>query len=299
MRNSIIALGLILSANTYALTIDLEVKAFQKVLFEKVDSDTLKKANASIEVKALGRVQQDGEVVNINNSQPPQYDYNKDMTLKLVNKNSLQLIDETDGINKVISANIDKTWTGKIKSIVINKDVYQSLYNEQIEALGGAIFGQFGVSQGNTAFSFSLELDNFECSKENDGLVVCMQTLTFKVSGSDEVSNPEYDAQKLAKAKAELKAAKDVLNSYVDSLDTFTRYDINSYISILREARDAFYGTESNISNKEVAKQVERLSSDIHAEILDSYNYTTAKGEYIRESFYSIIDRISKIEAKL
>jgi hypothetical protein len=299
MKKTIAALGLLVCTNTFALTVDINVNIFQKVLFEKVDSNTLLKIHSSAEVSATGVVQQEGQIANISESQPVKYDRNRDMKLVIKDKHSLQVIDSADGVNQVVTAKIDKKWSGKIKEIKIDKDIYESLYNNQLQQFGGSLFGQFGIQQGNVGFKASLELSDFECGKEFDELVECTQSLTFKISGSDEIVNEQEILANNKKAKNELKNAIEVINSYVGNLNYSTSYDINSYISILNEIKTEISDTERKVSKKEHAKLVSNINDSIQEEILDSYRYQTAKGEYIEQIFEQYLSQLKDIESKL
>lgn len=299
MKKTIAALGLLACTNTFALTIDMNVNIFQKVLFEKLDSNTLLKIHSSVETSATGVVKQDGQTVTVNESEPVQYDRNRDMKLVIKDKHSIRLIDSADGVDEVVTATIDKSWSGKIKKLKIDNKIYESLYNKQLETMGGSIFGQFGIQSDNVAFGFSIKLSDFECAKEYDGLVECMQSLKFNITGSDEVTNEQDAANNNSKAKTEIDSAINVVNSYIGNLNYSTKYDINSYITILKEIRNEIENTANKISNKDVASEISKLSSSINSEMLDSYKYQTAKGKYIDQMFETYLSSLKSIQSKL
>ncbi|WP_127716960.1 hypothetical protein [Halobacteriovorax sp. HLS] len=298
MKKTITALAVLACANTFALTVDLEVSVFQKILFEKTNSTTLSKIHSSAETKVKGVVKEGDQVANISESQPAEYNRDKNMLLIIKDKHSLQLIDTEDGINEVVTAKIDKSW-GKIKKIEIESDIYKALYNKQLEALGGAIFGNFGIAQDNVAFSFGLDLSNFECAKEYDGLVECYQTLTFKMTGSDEVENERSTQLKKQKQTEALDEASKELNSYIGNLEYRTSYDIQSYISILKEVKVKIDIAADNSTNSSIESELRNLSRNIYSEILDSLTYSTAKGQYIEQMFEDYSAKLKKIRVKL
>ncbi|OUR96727.1 hypothetical protein A9Q84_10320 [Halobacteriovorax marinus] len=299
MKKTVAALALLACANSFAVTVDIEVKAFQKVLFEKVSSNTLKKIHASMELEVTGVVKQDGKTVTINESQPAQYDRNTDMKIIIVDKHSVRLIDEADGIDEVVTAKIKKSFTGKIKDLVIDKDIYQSLYNKQLEQFGGGIFGQFGVASDNEAFSVELALSDFDCIKEYDGMVECHQTLTFKMSGSDEVAGSTNSTASSTKAEKEIDAAIAVADSYIPNLISSTKYGISSYITVITEVSNELIYTSSNISGPDARRAIESIRNDIQAEIMDSYSYTTASGQYISDYLKGIKTRLESTKKLL
>lgn len=290
MKKTIAALALLASANSFALSIDMEVKAFQKVLFEKTSSTTLEKIHTSMEVSVTGIVKNAGETVEISESAPAQYDRTKDMKIEIVDKHSVRLIDTADGINEVVTAKIDKSMFGKIKDLVIDKDIYQSLYNKQLQAFGGGIFGQFGVEGDNESFSMELSLSDFDCLKEHDGLVECHQTLTFKMSGDDKAE---------LTAKKEIENAIEVADSYIPNLNTDTSYGISSFITVLREVDNEIIYSASNTDNTEAAKKIIKIRNYIQSEITDSYNYSTISGESVKSILVEIRSALNSVSKKL
>jgi hypothetical protein len=287
MKKTITALALLACANTFALSIDMEVKAFQKVLFEKTSSTTLEKIHTSLEVSATGVVKNNGETITISESQPAQYDRTKDMKIILVDKHSVRLIDSTDGIDEVVTAKVKKSFSGKIKDLVIDKDIYQSLYNKQLAAFGGGIFGQFGVETDSEAFSMELSLSDFDCIKEYDGLVECHQTLTFKMSGDDK--------SELSSLK-EIESAISVVDSYLPRLDSDTSYGISSFITVLREVDNEII---SSAGNSEATKKLNKIRSYIQSEITDSFNYSTIKGSSVKSILIEIRDALQTVKKLL
>ncbi len=267
MKASLIALVTLLSANSYALTISSSASITQKVVFSYQDKKTVVKRYASASGNRQTSV--DGVVrEKVDNINFP-LDTEANMKLMMLDKNTVHLQDDSDGISQSTPAKV-KTSFGKISKIVINSEVYKSLYSEQLQALGVNLFGTNSIQGDSMKLDLSIDLSDFVCSREDSDLV-CTQEMSFKLFATDEFIG-----------KAELFKMLDeslkTTNSYIGGLDLNTTYSISAFNKVLEEIDSKLKVNGIKAHLKSASRDIKKVKDYIATDIRSNAGYSTIKG---------------------
>ncbi|MFT6604793.1 MAG: hypothetical protein ACJARO_002318, partial [Bacteriovoracaceae bacterium] len=228
----------------------------QKVVFSYQDKKTVVKRYSS----ATGSRQTsiDGVVMERTDNMSFPLDTKANMKLIMLNKETIHLHDEADGISQSAPAKI-KTSFGKISKLTIQSEIYKSLYSEQLQALGVNLFGTNSIEADEMKLDLTIDLSDFVCEKE-DSQLVCFQEFTFKLFATDELTGKEEVYKMLDESLSTTK-------SYIRGLDLNMTYSISAFNKVLREI-DAPLNTDGikadlGRASRDIQKIKEYIASDI------------------------------------
>jgi hypothetical protein len=170
------------SFNALALNLDMTLKAHQKTLLKS----TSKKLFKQYYLETSGRF--DIKLIDEEND----LEYGQDVPIEITNSSEVKIevqkkyktvryIDHKEDIDKIVPADISKTMTKKVKSIVIKKEVMLALYKESMEHEGITALSGLNISTEGLNLKTSFEFTDFVCKKGDEGLI-CDQDMSISIT---------------------------------------------------------------------------------------------------------------------
>ncbi len=280
-----LAIACVLSAQAFASTISITIDAHNEMRLNKNSKTSFSKRSSLMtgSVAVLGNI--DGQDINVSQNMPATRDESKDIDIKVVGKNLIEINDKSENVKGQVSAVVKKSFGGKVKSISLSSKDYEAFYAEVLERTGMSYLKQLGVKAEDGEFSIGYELSDFECVNDKKlDLLQCDQDMVIKVSFSDEVKGRESILK-------EIDSALGVIDSY-SGLDLNLSYGIVSYVKVLDEINASLTTAGYKPEFKSVAAKVKKIKDYIDADISDSSFYTRIDGS-------TVISVLNEIESGL
>lgn len=184
MKKLIAIVAAALSFNAMALSVDMTISASGRTSLKIIDKTTFtqyyEEANGRVDVT----VTEDGQSQSFGQEVPPQISNSSDVTIKIVDKNSVRFIDTKEEIDVVVPASVDKTFTGKVKKVVIASEQMVALYSKSLEREGLTALAGMNINTDEVNHRTSFDFSDYSCKRDGNDLK-CAQDMAINIKVDD------------------------------------------------------------------------------------------------------------------